>query len=59
MRRSTSDLNKFEKLRREKAMAAHADEKAREGRTFSMKRRYEAEASRIPATFITLLQSAA
>jgi len=55
MRRSTSDLNKFEKLRREKAMAAHADEKARKGGTCNKAathpdlNRYEAGASRMPA----------
>jgi hypothetical protein len=55
MRHSTSDLNKFEKLRKEKAMAAHADEKARKGGTCNKAathpdlNRYEAGASRMPA----------
>jgi len=34
MRHSTSDLNKFEKLRKEKAMAAHAGEKAEKDELF-------------------------
>ena len=39
MRHSTSDLNKFEKLRKEKTKAAHAGEKRVNEELFAMEQR--------------------